>query len=433
MSSAQETTDAVVGASGGSVPVALYVHVPFCASKCAYCDFVSVPGSVDSADVDSFVGAVLRTLRQDVEPEVLADVPTIYIGGGTPSMLGADGLVSLLSGIAEVAHVRPDAEITVEANPDSVDAALVEALAELGRELTPAGVLRVSLGVQSFDDDVLRTLGRRHNAAATTGALALLKNAGVRVSLDLMCGIPGQSPESWRATLDTAVASGVGHVSVYPLTVEEGTPLARSVDSGQSAEPDADVAADMMETADEILHQAGIERYEIANYARPGQESLHNTGYWTGVEYLGVGPSAASMLSVRTAAKTFLERDLGLVSACTASEMPLEPGDIVSRVRFVQPPSLDEFLSGACSESVESEWLTANEASREDAMLGLRLCRGISVELVQEANVTDVIKRLEADGLLERAHEAGAVDRWRLTRRGWLVANEVFGAVWTQE
>jgi len=433
MSSTKATSRSAAPVSTSSEPVALYVHVPFCASKCDYCDFASVAGAVDAATIDSYIAAVVRSLRDDFAPEILADVPTLYVGGGTPSLLGADGLRRLLTEITDIATLRADAEITVEANPDSVDDALVSALSALQADLIPAGVLRVSLGVQSFDDEVLSILGRRHDAAAARQALTLLADAGLRVSLDLMCGIPGQSPESWRASLDAAIASGVGHVSVYPLTVEEGTPLARSVRAGSVEEPDSDIAADMMETADAVLREAGIERYEIANYARPGQESRHNTGYWTGVEYLGIGPSAASMLSVRTAAKTFLERDLGLVTECTASEMPVEAGDIVARVRYAQPFGLAAFLSGEGNQAVESEWLTAHEASREDAMLGLRLCRGIDQELADEAGVIDVLERLSSDGLVERATTDDASDRWRLTHHGWLIANEVFGAVWSQE
>jgi oxygen-independent coproporphyrinogen-3 oxidase len=220
----------------------------------------------------------------------------------------------------------------------------------------------------------------------------------VPFSVDLICGVPGQSHASWERTLAEAVATGAGHVSAYALTVEEGTPLARSVATGRVAAPDPDVAAEMMLRAEETFAAAGLARYEIANYARPGEAARHNVGYWTGVPYLGIGPSAASMV----------------------------PAGAGGRERFVMNATLADFLErGWAAEPDEREVLTAEEAAREDAMLGLRLSAGITDALVGRAGAIAALRELADAGLVR--HESG---RWRLTQRGWLLGNEVFERVW---
>ncbi len=376
---------------------------------------------------DAYVATALRTLRDGVDPTVLSDVPSVYIGGGTPTMLGERRLRTLIEGVFEVANVRTDAELTVEANPDSIDASLVEMLVAHAARHLSAGVLRVSLGVQSFDDEVLQVLGRRHDAAGAHEALSVLMSSGIRASLDLMCGVPGQSLASWRESVVLAIDCGVGHISVYPLTIEEGTPFARALASGELEEPDEDLAAEMMELAEEMLQEAGLNRYEVANYARPGEESRHNSGYWTGVEYLGVGPSASSMLSPDTAVQTYLERELGLVAKRHVVAPPGSP-EAPARLRFSQSPLMSDFLTTRFDTAPEQlEWLTAADALREDAMLGLRLTRGITDDLASAAGVAEVLGNLQERGLV--VHDAG----WRLTPHGWLLANEVFRLVWTGE
>ncbi|HEX9094089.1 MAG TPA: coproporphyrinogen-III oxidase family protein [Coriobacteriia bacterium] len=428
------------GDSGPTIPpVSLYVHVPFCVSKCAYCDFHSLPRSGDaSADVAehrAFAEAVLREM--DERPAlrgILGDVPTLYFGGGTPTVMGPV-LVDLLRGVRERVRLRPDAEITVETNPDTTEPALVAALVE-------AGANRFSLGVQSFDDRVLRTLGRCHNAARAAAACSALVRSGADFSVDLMCGVPGQTIESWRETLDRASMTGALHASVYPLALEPGTPMAAAVAEGSLSAPDPDLAAEMMLLAREHMAYHALDRYEVANYAYRGHESRHNTVYWTGGAYLGIGPAAASMLPLE------LYRASGLrVGGPGAPDAEVVPEDAVGgRVRFTLPRDTDAFLRegfdcvGAPHDGVDPEYLTAEESAREDVMLGLRLVRGVPADQVEAAGLTPVLRRLGADGLVELVEPPkapgsgpGVGSSWRTTERGWLLGNEVFSAVWAGE
>lgn len=407
-------------------PVSLYLHVPFCATKCAYCDFTSSPSAShllpeegvlwavrehfgpDATLADAYCAAVPLFMQEFADSGVLDNVPSIYVGGGTPTVLG-DRLPALLARVVSMVGLEPGAEVTVEANPDSLTA-------EIARSLLDAGATRFSLGVQSFDDAVLKVLGRCHDANTAEQAAAILHDSGAPFSVDLMCAVPGQSIASWRATLESALATGAGHLSVYPLSIEQGTPLAYAVEAGTVAEPDADVAAEMMQLAAEVLGDAGLVRYEVASYARPGHEARHNTGYWTGVPYLGVGPSAASMLPIPLALRTPLSHYV--------RTWPAE-----WRARFVINDTLESFLGYLWDRQPASlEALTAEEAAREDAMLGLRLADGIPVEAARGAGVESVLESLASEGLVERAD-----GRWRTTERGWLLGNEVFSRVWTGE
>jgi oxygen-independent coproporphyrinogen-3 oxidase len=395
-------------------PVSLYVHVPFCVSKCAYCDFYSEVG--ESGRFAHFVDAVLSEAAYWSRYGLLDDVPTLYLGGGTPTVLG-DELVRLVDGVREIAHLRAGAEITVETNPETTDAALIAAL-------VGSGVNRFSLGVQSFDDDVLRTLGRCHDADTARAAIAVLRDARVPFSIDLICGVPGQSFESWDASLEETVASGARHVSVYPLTVEEGTPLAADVRGGLIPPPDPDLAADMMLAAEVALGAAGLPRYEVANYAQPGHESCHNTVYWTGGAYLGLGPHAASMLPYAR----FEPVATGEAWLADAA-VPAPP----ARVRFTREASLTDYLRAPVAAPVPFEFLSASEAAREDVMLGLRLTAGVSVGLAERAGVTGTLAELEQQGLVAVAAGAGGAGRWHTTETGWLLGNRVFGAIWSPD
>jgi putative oxygen-independent coproporphyrinogen III oxidase len=406
-----------IATSGGATNASLYVHVPFCLLKCSYCDFHSTPMSREPGVADHFAWAVGEGAGHWAALGVLDDVESIYIGGGTPTTLGT-ALVSLVEGLIGTARLASDAEITVETNPDTTDAKLVARLAS-------AGVNRFSLGVQSFDDVVLRTLGRCHSAETAQRAIEDLAVTGAKVAIDLICGVPGQSLDSWTDSIDRAVGSGVGHVSVYPLSLAEGTPLAEAVSSGQMAAPDEDVAAEMMEIAEARFAAGGLRRYEIASYAREGQESAHNTGYWTGRPYVGIGPSAASMLT----AETF--------EAAIACEAWSDPGVAgvgrtlegvpagTARVRFVRSADTIAFLRKPVGPPEEVEYLTDPEATAEDAMLGLRLACGITDAVALSAGATDTLADLASRGLVE--HSDG---RWRMTHAGWLLGNEVFTAVW---
>jgi oxygen-independent coproporphyrinogen-3 oxidase len=386
--------DALTAAPG--LPAHFYLHVPFCRSKCAYCDFASVAGADPQSVYATFLGmeAELRRWGASGLPGV---VETVYVGGGTPS-LHIPQVASLLDAALRELPIRSGAETTVEANPDSLSPAGL-------RALTASGASRISLGVQAFDDEVLRFLGRPHDARGARAALALVVDAGIEVSVDLMCGIPGQSMASWRESLAEAVEGGARHVSVYPLAVEEGTPLAAAVDAGLAPEPDPDVAAEMMELATDVLGAAGIERYEIANHAARGHRSRHNTAYWTGRSYAGIGPGAHGMLD-----------------AATAAAVGYDPPPGAGRLRYAQPADIETWLFD--SEPSE-EWLTPAQAAREDVMLRLRLVEGVPAAQADRAGSTGALEALAADGLVEC--RAG---NWVLTDRGWLLGNEVFARVW---
>jgi oxygen-independent coproporphyrinogen-3 oxidase len=377
---------------GLTLPRHLYVHVPLCRSKCRYCDFYSLPEGAfapESLVVDTMLSAVdwiRRGLAQ-------APLETLYIGGGTPSMLGLH-LPLLVRELGMLFGLAEGAEVTVEANPDSLDAALVSRLAEVG-------VTRVSLGVQSLSEAALAWLGRAHDASQAIDAMLAVAESGLDLSVDLMCGIPAVSPALWRASLASVVECGATHVSVYPLCVEPGTPLSASVEAGEEPLPEPDAAADEMETASQVLGELGLRRYETANYAMPGKESRHNTAYWTGRPYLGIGAGAHGMLTAAQAAAGGLS-------------VPNDAG----RVRYSYEPGGEMVV----------EALTQAEAMREDAMLGMRMAEGISDSLASAAGVTRELEKLEVAGLV--VHDAG---RWRSTDRGWLLGNEIFGRIWGAE
>ena len=393
-------------------PVSLYVHVPFCVSKCAYCDFYSQAGGGELHA--PFVDAALFEAGHWSHYDLLDDVPTLYIGGGTPTLL-ADGLVRLVEGLFETANVRPDAEVTIETNPETTDAALVARLIE-------AGVTRFSLGVQSFDDDVLKTLGRCHDAEKAREATRILRDSGAAFSIDLICGVPGQTPGSWVATLEEAVRCGARHLSVYPLSVEEGTPLAASIAGGRLPAPDPDEAADMMLAAEVALTAEGMLRYEVASYAQPGHEARHNLVYWTGGSYLGVGPHAASMLTMA---------QYRSVADGEGWESPPDGVPGPARVRFTREVSLTDYLRRPLQAPVPLEFLSAAEAAREDAMLGLRLASGITSSQAADAGVLEVLSELDGQGLVRVREAVDGEAIWTTTERGWLLGNRVFGAIWT--
>lgn len=395
-------------------PVAIYVHVPFCLSKCAYCDFYSEAG--EAQHHGRFVDAALFEAGHWSHYDLLDDVPTLYFGGGTPTVLGPE-LVRLVEGLVLTSGLRPDAEITVETNPEVTDPGLVAAL-------IAAGVNRFSLGVQSFDDEVLRTLGRCHDADRARDAIRTLRDSGVAFSIDLICGVPGQSAESWEATLEEAVACGARHVSVYPLSIEEGTPMAAAVESGALAAPDSDEAADMMIAAEVALAAAGMPRYEVASYAQPGHEARHNLTYWTGGSYLGIGPHAASMLPFEA-----FER----VAAGEGWPAPAVAGEPWTRARFTRITTLQEYLRHPLARPEPLELLTAAQVAREDVMLGLRLTLGVEAGSAEAAGVTEVLADLAEEGLLTLDPDGDGVARWRTTQRGWLLGNRVYGAVWNAE
>ncbi|MHB9002686.1 MAG: radical SAM family heme chaperone HemW [Coriobacteriia bacterium] len=398
--SAPDSFDLERSLSAPAMPAHLYIHVPFCRSKCSYCDFYSITGATDDLS---------ELYRRGVEAELVrwadASLPgvldSVYVGGGTPSAFAQ--LPELLDAVMRRFELHPAAEVTIEANPGTVAPALLKRLAD-------AGVTRVSLGVQTLGSVELALLGRTHTREQALEACTHVVDAGLDLSVDLMCGIPGQMLNSWISTLEAVIDAGARHVSVYPLSLEQGTPLAVACEGGLVPEPDSDLAASMMLTAEEILTAAGLLRYEVANYAVPGHESRHNLAYWTGRNYIGIGPSAHSMFDALTA------RAVGLLP---------QAGGSVARVRIAEPADIEEWLT---SGEVEIEYLDSNQVAREDIMLGLRLTRGVVTSQVDAAGVTAVLQSLQGQGLVELAES-----HWRTTRRGWLLGNEVFGRVWSGE
>lgn len=383
----------------GAMPAHLYFHVPFCASKCSYCDFFSVEvGQARERAAHAFE-ALFEQWAAWAARLGLRPATTVYVGGGTPTALGAARVAAFVATVRTEIGVAHDPEITVEANPESLDERAVAMLAD-------AGATRISLGVQAFHDDLLAVLGRPHDATRALNAARAVVQSGVELSVDLICGIPGQTLGMWRSTVQYAIDTGAKHVSVYPLSLESGTPLAAEVMLGRYRALDDDLVAEMMLVARDVLEAAGLRRYEVANYAEPGHECRHNLAYWTGREYLGVGPSAHGMLSAETA------REAGFV-------VP----DGAARVRYAVAADLAQGFGEWPAMSVES--LDAEQAAHEDVMLGLRLAVGVPVEQAERAGLAAVVEDLVARGLLERVG-----DRIRTTDRGWLLGNEVFGAVW---
>lgn len=401
---------------------ALYLHIPFCQSKCAYCDFDSVAASsLDDARAAQACYLDRLTNRVDAfgTAGLLDGVRTVYIGGGTPSLLGMR-LVELVRSVMQ--WCAPE-EFTCEANPESFTSSLALQLAR-------AGVTRISLGVQSLQEEELKAVGRIHSATQALEAIYYAKDAGLDVSCDLMCGLPLQTQDSWAKSVAGLIEAGPCHVSIYPLTVEDGTPLALKVDSGRLVLPDEDEQADEMELARRFLVEAGFAPYEVASYALPGHACRHNIAYWTGIEYLGLGRSAASMLS----------RDTFRMSSSFFSD--LEPRDGAARIRVLQT---DDAAS-----AFEIEQLDIREAMAEDLMLACRMTRGIPQELLLRASavfgkqiVADTCARAIELGLAtwgapdgENYVDAssGRVDLFpgalAPTQQGWLEGNELFGLFW---
>lgn len=355
---------------------ALYVHVPFCAQKCRYCDFDSrsfAPCDLNAA-LDAYFEQLYARLDAFGDAGALEQVRTVYVGGGTPSLAG-ERLVELARRISM--RCKP-VEFTCEANPESLTAELAEALAV-------AGVTRISLGVQTLDDDELAAIGRIHDADRALAAIATVKDAGLDVSCDLMCGLPGQTAASWQCTLDGVLAAAPHHVSVYPLTLEEGTPLYRMACRDESLEPDEDFQAACMDVARDRLSAAGYHPYEVASYALDGHECAHNIAYWTGQGYLGLGRSAAGMLDTDD-----FDRLAGLFPGVSSR------GDAY-RVRLVQRTD--------AATAFETEFLSRREAAAEDLMLACRMTRGVGSDLLVRA--ADVIPVDELTAACDRALELG--------------------------
>lgn len=262
---------------------ALYIHWPFCLAKCPYCDFNSHVR--DSVDVAAWQAALLADLRHEAEPAGGEALHSIFFGGGTPSLMPPALVEALLTEVEKLWGFAPEIEITLEANPSSVEAANFASLAS-------AGVNRVSLGLQSLDDSVLQFLGRLHNASDGLNALETAQSVFERVSFDLIYALPGQTDDLWQEQLSRALGMGTGHISLYQLTIEPGTRFATDVRRGGFTPLDNDRGADLFALTRELTQAAGLPAYEVSNHARPDEESRHNLTYWRYQDYVGIGPGA---------------------------------------------------------------------------------------------------------------------------------------------
>ena len=388
-------------------PIALYVHIPFCETKCPYCDFNTYAGiePLMGQYVDSLVAEIALWGNTLGSPQVR----TVFFGGGTPSYLPQDSIGSVIAAINNNFEVQPGAEVTMEANPGDLTLQKLEALRGLG-------INRLSIGVQSFDDDLLQLLGRRHTSDQATIAFHVAAEAGFEnVSIDLMYGLPHQDVETWQRTLDQACGLRPKHISMYCLTLEEGTPLHQWVKIGRFPDPDPDLAADMYEAAQHTMGALAYRHYEISNWAQPGYESLHNLVYGRNEPYLGVGPGAHSYLADHRFANLNSPREY--IKKLTNLERAQSGRAPSSQEQFPPAPTV-EYV----------ERIDKKLAIAETLMMGLRLDTGIDVrEFTSRFGVPpdqvhgETIVELTSLGLLESTN--GSI---RLTQRGRMLGNEVF-------
>ena len=369
------------------ISLGIYVHIPFCKSKCQYCDFYSVTNK-DQNLHDGYLDAICTHIKETGPLAPNHRVDTIYFGGGTPTFFGAEGLATILTAIRKSFDVALDAVITFEANPDSVT--------EQGlKRLAAEGFNRVSLGVQSDDDDMLQRIGRPHSYDQVLTAMKRIRKAGFQnVSVDLMYGLPQQTLTQWRSTLDNVLSLNPDHVSCYGLKVEENTPLYQYKDFAQL--PDDDAQADMYLAAVEMLKEKGFRQYEISNFAKRAKFCKHNLKYWTGGEYIGFGPDASSDFA----------------------------GKRYTNVRDVHG-YINGILKGGQILRELSE-IPVRERAGEYLMMRLRTVGGISREEYEKRYLLpfdplEVVLQRNAEHRLAKCDNG----RWRLTPEGFLVSNSI--------
>jgi len=360
----------------------VYIHIPFCKSRCSYCDFATDVYRSSGA-VERYVAALIQEITAFQPRQIPID--TIYFGGGTPSLLSPTQLESILVAVRNIFDVSSHAEITMEMNPATVTADSLS-------EYRCLGVNRASFGVQTFNERDLRLLARGHDANDARETFRMLREAGFdNVSFDLIAGLPGQSIDDWRSNLDEAVSMQPEHLSLYLLEIHEGTPLADQLRSGRRPMPDEEVAAEMYELMIETLEVAGYRQYEISNFARPGLESRHNTKYWRMDPVYGFGVSAHSFDGSQ---------------------------------RYANDRDTNSFVDKIGEIGNAEVYRESVDQASESVFLGLRLNEGVNFDEHRSrfgVDLTDKIAALESNGLVECVN-----DRVRLTRRGMLFSNEVF-------
>ena len=371
----------------------LYIHIPFCVKKCAYCDFLSGPAS--NQQIEEYVQALIEEIRYYKEFAKNYEVSTVFWGGGTPSLLTGEQMKALMETLRQTFFIRQNAEITMEANPGTVT---VEKLLACQK----AGINRISFGLQSVNNEELKMLGRIHTYEEFLESYEAARKAGFQnINVDLISAIPKQTVSSWEQTLQTIISLQPEHISAYSLIVEEGTPFAKLYGEGCELEhllPTEEDERRMYERTEELLREAGYHRYEISNYAKEGYECRHNLGYWERKEYLGLGLGASSL---------------------------------IEETRFHNTDEMEEYLRDASNPILlrrEQEKLDRQEQMEEFVFLGLRKIRGIQEEKFAEMFGEDIwdcygknLERVIKEGLLER--EEGVL---RLTRKGIDVSNYVF-------
>lgn len=392
----------------------LYVHIPFCHSKCHYCDFNSYAGA------SNIIPAYLMALEQEAQLWApLLDnykVATLYIGGGTPTILGSQQLTHLIYVLRDCFAVSQKAEVTVEVNPESASGLLLRALNDVG-------VTRLSIGIQSFNDSELKSLGRSHSASDAGRAYRKAREAGINnVNIDLIYGLPHQTLLGWRATIEQAISLHPEHLSLYALTLEPQTPLAQAITQGLLPEPDSDLAADMYQVAEEALADAGYHHYEISNWALPGRECHHNVNYWNNGDYIGLGAGAHSHLTTHR----FANVDSPFEYERRLRQHEFNHPDGLLKEVLTEPPWQN--LADGGWPVATFERLNTATIMADTLILGLRLLSGIDIKALSshpnqsiELAYGDEVSRLAADGLIVKDGHI-----IKLSARGRLLSNEAF-------
>ncbi len=412
----------------------VYIHTPFCLQKCLYCDFPSYAGFPEEAR-QQYVDALCREIeiRSSKRELPVAETATVYFGGGTPTVLSTEQIGKIAACLKKCGWWRNPAEATIEANPGTVDAARLKALRELGFD-------RISLGVQSLQDIELRALGRIHTAEQALRAVEDAKQAGFRrINADLMSGIPCQTAESFRNTLVSMLQLRLSHLSVYSLIVEEGTPLERLVVSGNVQLPDEEASFTMYEMTTDVLAAAGFKRYEISNYAKPSQESLHNKVYWHYEPYaaFGVGACTYNGRKRRTNTVDVQEYIIGWGMSGSVSQ---NTGDIVcgtdtssARMRAEKKAknglsNLPAFAGKGTRALWQTEPLDRKTQISEAIIMGLRLTAGVNLQIIQQRFGVDVLERYgkEIQTLLDNKMAECEAGTLRLTPYGMRYGNRAF-------
>lgn len=363
----------------------LYIHIPFCATKCSYCDFASFPGQMHLRE--AYVSRLTEEIASRGEVLQHPEADSLFIGGGTPSLLMPGQMERVLRAVREHFPLSPGAEITCEANPGSLTGAFLDVLAA-------HGVNRLSLGAQSAEGELLRTLGRRHSWQDVARSVDLIRSKGIlNINIDLMMGIPGQSLKDWRDTLEAVLQLHPQHLSCYGLIVEEGTPMAEWVEAGDLELPDEETERAMYDTALTRLEEAGYHQYEISNFALPGYHARHNLACWQRKDYHGFGSAAHSL-------------------------------EEKGRLRLSNPESISDYLKGA---PPEKRAIGPEEAMFESVMLGLRITKGLDLaafELAHGRAFQDVYG-VKAEPSIAKGLSEYRGGHFRLTRRGMDVMNQV--------